>query len=46
MGVRTVVVHRRFSAKSPWRAAGTKPVRGLGVGRRQIGDTVLFSLSP
>jgi len=46
MGVRTVVVHRRFAARSPWRAAATKPVRGLGVGRRQMGDAVLFSLSP
>ena len=46
MGVRTVVVHRSFAARSPWRLAATRPVAGLGVGRRQIGDTVLFSLSP
>ena len=46
MGVRTVVLHRGFAARSPWRLAAVRPVAGLGVGRRQIGDTVLFSLSP
>ena len=46
MGVRTVVVHRGFAARTPWRLAATRPVAGLGVARRQIGETVLFSLSP
>lgn len=44
MGVRTVVVHRQFAGSRRWRRAALRPLRGLGVGRRRVGDALVFRL--
>lgn len=43
-GIRTVVVHRRTAPGTPWEAAADKPVDGLGIVRRDLGEAVVFDL--
>jgi hypothetical protein len=45
IGVHTVVLDRALAAGTPWRNAMSKPVRGLGVVRRQVGEATLFDLA-
>jgi hypothetical protein len=43
-GVRTVVLHKTAAAATPWSASSAKPLRGLAVRKRQVGDLVLFEI--
>lgn len=43
-GIRTVVVHRQTVGGTPWEGAVDRPVAGLGVERREVGDAVVFDL--
>jgi hypothetical protein len=43
-GVRTVLVERAFARGTPWRHATAKPIRGLDLTRRQMGETTVFSV--
>jgi hypothetical protein len=43
-GLRSVVVHRDRIAGTPWESAADRPVEGLGIGRRDYGDVVVFDL--
>ena len=44
MGLRTVVVHRSLVPGTPWEAAPDRPVDGLGIGRTDLGELVVFDL--
>jgi len=44
-GIRTVVVVRSRAAGTDWEDAADKPVAGLGITRRDLGDAVVYSLS-
>jgi hypothetical protein len=44
-GVRTVVVHRALLPGTPWDGAADRPVDGLGIGREDAGDVVVFDLA-
>jgi hypothetical protein len=43
-GVRTVVLHTDRVDGTPQSAAAAKPIRGLGIERRQIGDLIVYEL--
>jgi hypothetical protein len=43
-GVRTVVLHTDRVNGTPQGAATAKPIRGLGIERRQIGDVIIYEL--
>ena len=43
-GVRTVVVVRSRVAGTAWADAADKPVAGLGIGRLDLGDAVVYAL--
>ena len=45
-GVRSVVLHPELARDTAWAGAADKPVEGLGIGRRVLGDIVLFDLNP
>ena len=45
-GVRSVVLHPEQARDTAWAGAADKPVEGLGIGRRVVGRTVLFDLTP
>jgi hypothetical protein len=44
-GIRTVVVVRSRAAGTAWADAADKPVAGLGIRRRDLGDAVVYSLA-
>jgi hypothetical protein len=44
IGVRSVILHRRFAVGGIWRDAANRPVAGLGITRRYDGDLVIFDL--
>ncbi|MBC7372882.1 MAG: hypothetical protein H7323_02675, partial [Frankiales bacterium] len=44
MGLRTVVVHRSLVPGTPWESAPDRPVDGLGIGRADLGELVVFDL--
>ena len=46
VGVRQVVLLPAYAGGSPWEAAHLKPVDGLPVTRRQVGEAVVYDLSP
>ncbi len=46
VGVRTVVLHLDMVGGTPWERAAGRPVAGLGIGRRQEGDVVVYDLGP
>jgi hypothetical protein len=43
-GIRTVVVVRSRAVGTGWADAADKPVAGLGIGRLDLGDAVIYSL--
>jgi hypothetical protein len=43
-GVRTVVVHLDRVADTPQSAAADKPIRGLGLQRRRVGEVIVYEL--
>ena len=45
-GVRTVVVVRSRASGTDWEHAADKPVTGLGITRRDLGDAVVYALDP
>ena len=45
-GVRSVVLHPEQATDTAWAGAADKPVEGLGIGRRVVGRTVLYDLTP
>jgi hypothetical protein len=45
LGVKTVVVLRGRVSGTPWQNAADAPVEGLGIGREEVGDTVVFHLN-
>lgn len=45
-GIRSVVLHRRTAAGTPFEGAGERPVGDPGVVRRDLGDVVVFELGP
>jgi hypothetical protein len=45
-GIRSVVLHRRLAADTPWAGAASRPVEGLGMERRVAGDVVFYDLTP
>lgn len=44
LGVRSVVLHPRRVAGTPWERAAERPVRGLGVVRRPEGDVIVYEI--
>jgi hypothetical protein len=44
LGVRSVVLHLRRTANTPWEGAARRPVDGLGVTRRRTGDVVVYEI--
>jgi hypothetical protein len=46
MGVKTVIVHRDLTPGTPWDAAATKPIAGLGITHRIEGSVVVYELGP
>jgi hypothetical protein len=44
-GIRTVVVVRSRAAGTVWAKAADKPVAGLGIGRLDLGDAVVYALN-
>lgn len=44
IGVRTVVLHRDLAAGTAWADAETRPVRGLNLRPRRIGELVVYDL--
>jgi hypothetical protein len=45
-GVRTVVIVRTRAVGTPWEGAAERPVDGLGITREDLGDAVVYQLSP
>jgi len=45
IGVRSVLLDTTRVGGTPWQDAAARPVDGLGIGRREVGSTVLFDLS-
>ncbi|MGH3736981.1 MAG: hypothetical protein ACRDT6_15420 [Micromonosporaceae bacterium] len=45
LGVKTVIVLRGSVAGTPWELAPDAPVEGLSLTRREIGDTVVYTLT-
>jgi hypothetical protein len=45
-GIRSVVLHPRLAADTPWAGAASRPVEGLGIERRAAGDVVFYDLTP
>ena len=44
IGVNTVVVHTDMARGTPWADAADRPIDGLGIGRREVGNEVIYSL--
>jgi hypothetical protein len=45
-GVRTVVVVRSRTPGTVWDGAAERSVAGLGISRQDLGDAVVYGLSP
>jgi hypothetical protein len=45
-GIRSVVLHPTLAAGTPWAAAASRPVAGLGIERRVGRDIVFYDLTP
>jgi hypothetical protein len=46
LGVKTVVILRDRVGGTPWQAAPDIPVDGLGITREQVGDALVYHLTP
>ena len=44
LGVRTVILHRDLASGTPWANADARPVRGLGLRPRRLGELVVYDL--
>ena len=44
IGVNTVVLHTDLAQGTPWAETVDRPTEGLGIGRREIGDEIIYSL--
>ena len=44
LGVRTVILHRDLASGTPWEDADARPVRGLGLRPKRIGELVVYDL--
>jgi hypothetical protein len=43
-GIRTVMITRSRTIGTPWEGAADRPVAGLGISRRDLGDGVVYDL--
>ena len=46
LGVRTVVLHERYVAATPWEQTASKPIDGLPLTREDRGEMTVYTLTP
>jgi hypothetical protein len=45
LGIRTVILLPGYAVGTPWQDVANRPVDGLGIERREVGDAVVFEIS-